>query len=48
MYNGKLKIENGKLGESMLKNKVVVVGVTGSIAAYKSAQLVSDLVKEGC
>ncbi len=32
----------------MLKNKVVVVGVTGSIAAYKSAQLVSDLVKEGC
>ncbi len=46
MYNGKLKIENGKLGESMLKNKVVVVGVTGSIAAYKSAQLVSDLVKE--
>jgi len=43
-----LKIENGKLGESMLKNKVVVVGVTGSIAAYKSAQLVSDLVKEGC
>ena len=32
----------------MLKDKVVVVGVTGSIAAYKSAQLVSDLVKEGC
>ena len=32
----------------MLKGKVVVVGVTGSIAAYKSAQLVSDLVKEGC
>ncbi len=32
----------------MLKNKVVVVGVTGSIAAYKSAQLASDLVKEGC
>ena len=32
----------------MLKHKVVVVGVTGSIAAYKSAQLVSDLVKEGC
>ena len=31
----------------MLKGKVIVVGVTGSIAAYKSAQLVSDLVKEG-
>ena len=39
MYNG-VKV--------MLKGKVVVVGVTGSIAAYKSAQLVSDLVKEGC
>lgn len=32
----------------MMKGKTVVVGVTGSIAAYKSAQLVSDLVKEGC
>ncbi len=32
----------------MLKGKTVVVGVTGSIAAYKSAQLVSTLVKEGC
>ncbi|MCD8026169.1 MAG: bifunctional phosphopantothenoylcysteine decarboxylase/phosphopantothenate--cysteine ligase CoaBC [Clostridiales bacterium] len=32
----------------MLKGKTVVVGVTGSIAAYKSAQLVSALVKEGC
>ena len=31
MYNG-VKV--------MLKGKVVVVGVTGSIAAYKSAQLV--------
>ncbi len=29
----------------MLKGKTVVVGVTGGIAAYKSAQLVSDLVK---
>jgi phosphopantothenoylcysteine synthetase/decarboxylase len=27
---------------------VVVVGVTGSIAAYKSADLVSRLVKERC
>ncbi len=32
----------------MLKGKTAVVGVTGGIAAYKSAQLVSDLVKEGC
>ncbi len=32
----------------MLKEKTIVVGVTGGIAAYKSAQLVSDLVKEGC
>lgn len=32
----------------MLKGKTVIVGVTGGIAAYKSAQLVSDLVKEGC
>ena len=32
----------------MLKGKIIVVGVTGSIAAYKSAQLVSDLVKLGC
>lgn len=32
----------------MLKGKTVVVGVTGGIAAYKSCQLVSDLVKEGC
>lgn len=32
----------------MLKGKTVVVGVTGSIAAYKSAQLVSDLVKLQC
>ncbi len=32
----------------MLKGKTVVVGVTGGIAAYKSAQLVSDLVKLHC
>lgn len=32
----------------MLKEKTIVVGVTGGIAAYKAAQLVSDLVKEGC
>src|SRR5207302_1484216 len=27
---------------------VVILGVTGSIAAYKSADLVSKLVKRGC
>lgn len=32
----------------LLKGKTIVVGVTGGIAAYKSCQLVSDLIKEGC
>ncbi|WP_299054766.1 bifunctional phosphopantothenoylcysteine decarboxylase/phosphopantothenate--cysteine ligase CoaBC [uncultured Eubacterium sp.] len=31
----------------MLKNKTVVLGVTGSIAAYKIANLASSLVKKG-
>lgn len=31
----------------MLKNKTILVGVTGSIAAYKAATLVSMLVKTG-
>jgi phosphopantothenoylcysteine synthetase/decarboxylase len=30
------------------EKKVVVVGVTGSIAAFKAASLVSGLVREGC
>ena len=34
--------------DTMLNGKTIVVGVTGGIAAYKSAQLVSDLVKLGC
>jgi phosphopantothenoylcysteine decarboxylase len=29
-------------------NKVVVLGVTGSIAAYKAADLTSQLTKQGC
>ena len=29
-------------------SKVVVLGVTGSIAAYKAAELASQLTKEGC
>lgn len=32
----------------MLNDKCVVVGVSGSIAAYKTATLVSMLVKSGC
>ncbi len=28
--------------------KTVIVGVTGSIAAYKAADIVSELIKEGC
>ncbi len=32
----------------MLKGKTIVLGVTGSIAAYKVAGLASSLVKEGC
>lgn len=31
----------------MLKEKVIVVGITGSIAAYKAAELVSQLKKRG-
>ena len=33
--------------ESMLKGKTVLLGVTGSIAAYKTASLASMLVKKG-
>lgn len=32
----------------MLKNKFVILGVSGSIAAYKSASLASMLIKSGC
>lgn len=32
----------------MMKDKTIVLGVTGSIAAYKIAGLASSLVKEGC
>lgn len=33
--------------EKVLKNKKIVLGVTGSIAAYKSALLVRELIKSG-
>lgn len=32
----------------MLKNKTVILGVTGSVAAYKMANVASMLVKRGC
>ena len=32
----------------MLKNKTILLGVTGGIAAYKAADLASRLGKEGC
>lgn len=32
----------------MLKNKYVILGVTGSIAAYKAASLASALKKQHC
>ena len=31
----------------MLQGKKIILGVTGSIAAYKSAQLIRLLIKEG-
>ncbi|WKY48620.1 bifunctional phosphopantothenoylcysteine decarboxylase/phosphopantothenate--cysteine ligase CoaBC [Eubacteriaceae bacterium ES3] len=34
--------------KSLLKNKTVVLGITGSIAAYKMANVASQLVKMGC
>lgn len=33
--------------DKILQNKTVVLGVTGSIAAYKIANLASMLVKKG-
>ena len=36
-----------KMMKKILKNKTVVLGVTGSIAAYKIANLASSLVKKG-
>lgn len=32
----------------MLKDKKILIGITGSIAAYKTAYLVRALIKEGC
>jgi phosphopantothenoylcysteine decarboxylase len=32
----------------MSKNKNIVLGVTGSIAAYKAAEVTSQLAKQGC
>lgn len=46
-----LRIKNSNTkgsGEMLLKNKTVILGVTGSIAAYKMANVASMLVKMGC
>ena len=43
--NGKI---TGKELKIMLKNKSVLLGVTSSIAAYKSATLAHILAKQGC
>ena len=41
-------IRHGEVRIKMLKGKTVVLGVTGSIAAYKIASLASMLVKQHC
>lgn len=35
------------MNDNLLSNKDLIIGVTGSIAAYKSIELVSELVKSG-
>ncbi len=35
------------MNSSILKNKKILLGITGGIAAYKSAELVRKLIKEG-
>jgi phosphopantothenoylcysteine decarboxylase/phosphopantothenate--cysteine ligase len=40
--------EEISIGTKILKGKSVILGVTGSIAAYKIADLASMLVKSGC
>ena len=42
---GSIYIEKGVF---MLKGKTVLLGVTGSIAAYKMANVANMLVKMGC
>ena len=44
--NSKLKIQNSKI-KTMLKGKKIVLGITGSIAAYKSCLLIREFVKQG-
>ena len=39
--------EESKVGGRGLKGKRIVLGVTGSIAAYKAADLTSKLVQQG-
>ena len=44
--NSKLKIQNSKI-KTMLKGKKIVLGITGSIAAYKSCLLIREFIKQG-
>ena len=39
--------QKAELSNPFVKKKTIVVGITGGIAAYKSAELVSSLVKSG-
>ncbi|MEA4805952.1 MAG: bifunctional phosphopantothenoylcysteine decarboxylase/phosphopantothenate--cysteine ligase CoaBC [Acetobacterium wieringae] len=41
-------VGKGKPMKNLLKNKTVVLGITGSIAAYKMASVASSLAKMGC
>ena len=33
--------------DNLLNGKIIIIGITGSIAAYKSQLLVRELIKEG-
>jgi phosphopantothenoylcysteine decarboxylase len=39
---------NNRIGSEMNEHRNIVLGVTGSIAAYKAADLTSQLTKQGC
>ena len=48
MFGNMEILGNERKGIQMLKGKTVILGVTGSIAAYKTAYLASMLVKLRC
>ncbi len=47
MFSHVFRIEFSDITESLLKGKKILIGITGSIAAYKSAYLVRLLVQSG-